>query len=180
VTGLVIAGGWSGFLWLQSLRSFSAKYVINGYTSTRWSVICLLIAAGASALAAGLLLALCLGAIRTRALGVRLAVGGMGLIAYAAGALYLLVVCSVVVLLAGAEGTQTLVSAEDGTTVMITQDGFDGDVVNFYDPVHGWEWARRPELGRLDPREGPCTLKILDTSTLILTCGPHSQELARR
>jgi hypothetical protein len=115
-----------------------------------------------------------------RTVWIRVAVGGVGLIACVTGTLYLLVLCWFALLGAGAEGTQTVVSADDGTTVMITQDGFDGDVVNFYDPGHGWEWVRRPEIARLDPRDGPCALSIIDASTLSLTCGPHSQELARR
>lgn len=181
---LIAVGGWLLFLWLRGLPYVLSRrpyvdviYFGMGHTSTWWSVMCLLLGSGAAVLAAGLALRLMLGAVRNRA--VRILVGVVGGVAFIAAGLYLGLICFFQLLGAGLEGSQTLVAADDGTTLMITQDGFDGDSVAFYRPGNGVEWIRLPERATLDPREGPCTIDVIGSSTSVLTCGEQFQVLTR-
>ncbi len=181
---LIAVGGWLLFLWLRGLSYVLSRrpyvdviYFGMGHTSTWWSVMCLLLGSGAAVLAAGLLLRLVLGAVRNPV--VRIVVGALGAAACIAAGFYLWLICLFHVLAVGLEGSQTFVTADDGTTLMITQDGFDGDSVAFYRPRNGVEWIRLSERATLDPREGPCTVDAIGSSKLILTCGEQFQVLTR-
>ncbi len=108
----------------------------------------------------------------------RIVVGASGAVACIAAGFYLGLICFFQLLAAGSEGSQTFVAADDGTTLMITQDGFDGDSVPFYQPGNGAEWTGCLRA-TLDPRDGPCTVDAIGSSTLILTCGEQFQVLRR-
>ena len=90
---------------------------------------------------------------------------------------YLAVLSFLSVALAGAEGTQTLVTGAGGRQVLVTQDGFDGDVVAVWQPAGHLTWVRDPTATTIDPRAGACRLEP-STGGGLLVCGPTSQPLA--
>lgn len=178
VVAAICAAAWLAFVWLDGILRVSEVYIVAGQTGVRWAVLCFITATAtvATLVSAGLLISLILTVLRWPVL--RAVIGVLMVLAWVAGALYLAVCCYFGLLAVGIEGTQTFVTAANGTTLMVTQDGFDGDMVDFYEPGPGWSWIRRHEMGTVDPRSGPCTLTTTD-STLTITCGPHRQTIPR-
>ena len=91
---------------------------------------------------------------------------------------YLAVSSFVSLALSGAEGTQTLVTGADGRRVLVTRDGFDGDVVQVWQPADRVTWLRDPVATTIDPQAGPCRLTSTGEGTTLLVCGPTAQVLA--
>lgn len=78
----------------------------------------------------------------------------------------------------GAEGTQLLLTGADGRRVLVTRDGFDGDVVGVWQPVGRVTWVRDPgPVTALDPADGPCRLETR-AATDVVVCGATVQPLA--
>ncbi|MFT4109990.1 hypothetical protein [Propionicimonas sp.] len=176
VATLVAAGGWLVFWWLQGLRRADVEYIVAGHTSYWWAVLALFAAAAATLVGVWLLVSVILAEIARPLL--RAPVRVLGALVWTAGAAFLAIVCYIGLLGVGIEGNQTFLTAEDGTTLMITQDGFDGDMVDFYDPGPGWTWLRRHGIARVDPHDGPCTLTTT-VSTLTVACGSTTQSIPR-
>lgn len=78
-------------------------------------------------------------------------------------------------------GSLTTVHGPGGVTRVVTQDGFDGDVVLVYRPVSRFAYLRQsPDEGStsLDPRRGRCSIhEQPPTSDLVLSCGDTSYQL---
>jgi hypothetical protein len=77
----------------------------------------------------------------------------------------------------GAEGTQLLLTGADGRRVLVTQDGFDGDVVGVWQPVGRVTWVRDPGSAALDPAAGDCRVEP-KAATDVVVCGATVQPLA--
>lgn len=177
VPAVVAAGSWAACGLLLPLPFVEVLYVVAGLTSFEWAVLFLVAASAASLVTAGLGLRLVLGKIRNGY--VRAACGVVGGVAWLAAACYLGLICMFALWGVGWGGTHTVVTAEDGTRLMVTQDGFDGDSVQLYEPLTPWSWARRSDLMAVDPRSGPCSLHVIGPDLLGLSCGTTSQELTR-
>jgi hypothetical protein len=78
--------------------------------------------------------------------------------------------------LGGAEGTHTVVTGADGRRVLVTRDGFDGDVVAVWQPTGSFTWVREPTATTVDPTSGRCHLEP-SPATALLVCGATSQPL---
>lgn len=176
VATVLAAGGWLATCWLARIDQLPGVIIVAAHTSLWWAVWCLLLTSAVSLVAAGLLISVAMTPIRKPLL--RAAVGVIGSLAWAVGAFALLVICWFSLFCLGLEGSQTFVTADDGTAVMITQDGFDGDMVDFYDPGPGRWWIRRDDTARIDPRDGHCTLTTT-SATLTVTCGHRRQTIPR-
>jgi hypothetical protein len=173
------ATSWLTPAWLSTLpRSDGAGRMVLYYawhhTSQWWAGL---------ALAAAALLSLVLAAVVILAVVRRLRgpwqviteVVGAG--AWLCGAAYLAVLVWMTALGVGGQGTQTVVRGADATTVMVTQDGFDGDTVGIWLPASSVTFVRVPGEGTVDPRSGPCRLDRGTQSQVVLTCGATSQRL---
>jgi len=78
-------------------------------------------------------------------------------------------------------GTLTTVHGPGGVTRVVTQDEFDGDVVEVYRPVGRFTYLRESDDGgevSLDPRRGPCSITGEPSAgNLVLSCGDTSYRL---
>ena len=79
-------------------------------------------------------------------------------------------------------GTLTTVHGPGGVTRVVTQDGFDGDVVEVYRPVGRFTYVLESEDDgsgiALDPRRGPCSITGQPPAReLVLSCGDTSYRL---
>lgn len=174
---VVAAASWVTFVWLWTLprTDGSHRMVLYYYwrhTSLWWSGV-VLAAAGVLSLilVAGLLVQI-LRHVHGRWRVVTMALGAG---AWLCGAACLAVLGLVAVLAAGFEGTQTIARASDGTMVMITQDGFDGDRVGVWRPVTSVTFVEDLHVSTVNPRSGPCRLDRETESQMRLTCGSTSQ-----
>jgi hypothetical protein len=179
---LLTASLWVAFWSLFHLPHRDAEgtqvlYLIGPFPSWRWGTLCFVAASVASLVCGAQVIVLAFRRSTTRA--ARVLISALGTVVWSAAACYLGVVCFVLFLADGFAGEQWVVTAQDGTRLMITQDGFDGDVVDFYAHRQGWEWARRPESAKVDPRQGPCTLVVKNETTLTVTCGSAHQDVSR-
>ena len=179
---VLTASLWVAFWWLFHLPVSDAGgtqvlYLVGPFPSWHWGVLCLDAASVASLLCGAWVIVLAFRRSTRRA--ARVLIGVLGTVVWSAAACYLGVLCFLLFLADGFAGEQWVLTAQDGTTLMVTQDGFDGDAVDFYAPRQGWEWARRPEVGTVDPSQGPCALVVKDQTTLTVTCGSTSQDLSR-
>lgn len=95
--------------------------------------------------------------------------------AWLCGTVSLAVIVLLTALAIGFEGTQTIARSPDGTVVMITQGGFDGDFVNVWRPATSMIWKRVPGAAKVDPRSGHCRLERKTELLIMLSCGPTSQ-----
>ncbi|MGZ4698076.1 MAG: hypothetical protein ACXVY4_11445 [Oryzihumus sp.] len=106
----------------------------------------------------------------------RLITAVLGAGAWLCGAAYLALL--VLMAVVGAGGRQQVVRAADGTTIMVTQDGFDGDFVGIWRPASSVVFVQEPVDVTVDPSSGPCRLDRESESQVMLTCGATSQPLA--
>ena len=78
-------------------------------------------------------------------------------------------------------GTLTTVHGPGGVIRIVTQDEFDGDVVEVYRPVGRFTYLRESEDASgvsLDPRRGPCSItEQPPVGDLVLSCGDTSYRL---
>ena len=79
-------------------------------------------------------------------------------------------------------GTLTTAHGPGGTTRVVTQDEFDGDIVEVYRPIGRFTYLRESEDDgsgiALDPRRGPCSItEQRPAGELVLSCGDTSYRL---
>ena len=151
---VVTAASWVSVVWLSTLPSTddSGRMVLYYYwhhTSGFWSTAVLSLM-----LAAGLIFQI-VRHVHGRWRVMTMVVGGG---AWLYGAAHVAALVIFMVLLIGVEGTQTIARGSDGTMVMITQDGFDGDIVDVWRPSTSVIYLREPGLATVDPRSGRAVL----------------------
>lgn len=180
---LLLAGAsWAALWWLLTLPGVDADrnrllHLLGPLMSWEWVVWVAIVASIASLACGAWVVILALRHSTRRA--VRVLIGAVGTGLWSVAAYFLGLLCFCLLLAAGFAGEWGVLTADDGTRLMVTQDGFDGDVVDFYAHRQGWEWVMRPEDVTVDPREGPCTLVVKDRTTLTVTCGSTSQDVSR-
>jgi hypothetical protein len=174
---VVTAASWVIAVWLSRLprtddSGRSVLYFYWNHTSNFWFCVVLAAAAALSpVLAAGLLVQI----VRHVHGGWRVLTMVVGWGGWLCGTGCLAVLAFLVVMLGGLEGTQTIARASDGTMVMVTQDGFDGDTVGIWHPVTSVTFVEDLHVSTVNPRSGPCRLDRETESQMKLTCGSTSQ-----
>ena len=174
---VMVAASWVTFVWLSQLpfTDGSHRTVLYYYwrhTSLWWSAVVLAAAGVLSLILVAGLLVQFLRHVHGRWRIVTMALGAG---TWLCGAACLAVLGFVTVLAAGFEGTQTIARASDGTIVMVTQDGFDGDIVGIWHQATSVTFVKDLHLSTVDPRSGPCRLDRETQSQMRLTCGSTSQ-----
>ena len=174
---VVAAASWVTFVWLWTLprTDGSHRMVLYFYwhhTSLWWSGAVLAVAGVLSLILVAVLLVQLLRHVHGRWRTVMMALGAG---AWLCGAASLAVLGLVAVLAAGFEGTQTIARASDGTIVMVTQDGFDGDRVDVWRPMTSVTFVEDLHVSTVNQRSGPCRLDRKTESQMRLTCGSTSQ-----
>lgn len=80
------------------------------------------------------------------------------------------------ILFQATEAKQTLVQGMEEAAFVITEDAFDGDVVEVWKQVARFTYVREPGPTTVNPRSGPCTV-VGNPSRAVLICGSTSQVL---
>lgn len=162
-------------LWSSSTRGM---YVVAGQTTGWWAGVSFLVAAAAGLVAMGAATRLILARIETRRAWVGF--GVLAVLIWVVGVLVLGCLCLVALFTLSFQKPMTFLTAEDGTTLMFTQDVWMGESVTaYYNPGPGFSWIQRDEHPEIDPLSGPCTLTTAG-SMMTITCGSTRQTMLRR
>lgn len=179
VLWIATTAGVSLLVCVAVLRSISTRgmYVVAGQTTGWWSGVSFLVAAVAGLVAMGAATRLILARIQTRR--ARVGFGVLAVLIWVVGVLVLGCLCLVALFTLSFQTPMTFITAEDGTTLMFTQDVWMGESVTaYYDPGPGFSWIQREENPEVDPLSGPCTLTTAG-STMTITCGSTRQTMLR-
>jgi hypothetical protein len=174
----VVSASWATVAYLDRLPVTDSigrglMYVWRGHDSDWWCGVSLGVALVTSTAMLGWLFQ---SGVRLLRRSWREAAVGIAVTVWLVGAAVTVLVGGLAMVYVG--GTLTTVHGPGGVTRIVTQDEFDGDVVEVYRPLGHFTYRRESgdEGGlSLDPRRGPCSItKQRSARDLVLSCGDTS------